>query len=245
MSTNEKIFYACGIVLAVSALVVSFAGLKLKDFPGKALPLVVLWFAVFVLAATTFAVKYSGEEHEAKAAEYAKFNEEIETGQTSGPYENEGGALGGESEKNEEQAEKGAEGSVESEEPVGPSESEGGGKSSQGDSEKGKGGSEKAKGGGGGAASTMLEVEASPTALAYDTTELEAKAGKVTIDFKNPSPIPHNVVIEEDGKELAGFEPLAEGEESESAELKPGTYTFYCSVPGHREAGMEGTLTVK
>jgi len=235
---NETLFYVCGIVLAVSALVVSFAGLKMKDFPGKALPAVVLWFAVFVVAATTFAVKYSGEEHEAKAAEYAKFNEEIEKGQTSGPYENEGGAQGGESEENEEQAEKGAEGSIESEEPVGPSESEKGGKSSQG-------GSEEAKGGGGGAASTTLKVEASPTALAYDTTSLSAKAGKVTIDFKNPSPIPHNVVIEENGKELAGFEPIAEGEESESAELKPGTYTFFCSVPGHREAGMEGTLTVK
>lgn len=235
MSTNEKIFYACGIVLAVSALVVSFAGLKMENFPGKTLPAVILWFAVFVLAATTFAVKYSGEEHEAKAAEYAEFNEEIEKGQTSGPYENEGGALGGESEKNEEQAEE--EGSVNEEEPVGPTENETGGGT-------GKEGGEEAKGGGG-AASTTLDVEASPTALAYDTTSLTAKAGNVTIDFKNPSPIPHNVVIEQNGKELAGFEPIAEGEESESAELKPGTYTFYCAVPGHREAGMEGTLTVE
>ena len=88
-------------------------------------------------------------------------------------------------------------------------------------------------------------MEASSTALAFNTTKLTAKAGKVTVDFKNPSPTPHNVVIEQNGKELSGFEPIAEGEESETAELKPGTYTFYCSVPGHREAGMEGTLTVK
>lgn len=237
---NETLFYVCGIVLAVSALVVSFVGLKMKDFPGKALPAVVLWFAVFVVAATTFAVKYSGEEHEAKAAEYAKFNEEIEKGQTSGPYENEGGAQGGESEENEEQAEEGAEGSIESEEPVGPSENE------QGEEAKGEGGGEAGgKEASSGGASTTLNLEASATALAYDTTKLSAKAGKVTIDFKNPSPIPHNVVIEENGKELAGFEPVAEGEESESAELKPGTYTFFCSVPGHRQAGMEGTLTVK
>jgi plastocyanin len=236
MSTNEKIFYACGIVLALSALVVSFAGLKLKDFPGKALPLVILWFVVFVVAATTFATRYSGEEHEAKAAEYAKFNEEIEKGQTSGPYENEGGAQGGETEKAEEQAEKGAEGSVEGEEPVGPTENETGG----GGKEANAGGA-----GGGGAASTMLDVEADATALAFNTTKLSAKAGEVTIDFKNPSAIPHNVVIEENGKELSGFEPIAEGEESETADLKPGTYTFFCSVPGHREAGMEGTLTVE
>jgi plastocyanin len=234
---NKTLFYVCGIVLAVSALVVSFAGLKMKNFPGKALPAVVLWFAVFVLAATTFAVRYGGEEHEAKAAEYAKFNEEIEKGQTSGPYENEGGALGGESEKNEEQAEAETESSGEGEEPVGPTENEKGGESS-------KGGSEEAKGGGG-AASTTLNVEASPTELAFNTTSLTAKAGKVTIDFKNPSALEHNVVIEQNGKELAGFEPIAEGEESETAELKPGTYTFFCSVPGHREAGMEGTLTVK
>lgn len=242
MSTNEKIFYACGIVLAISALVVSFAGLKMRDFPGKALPLVIAWFAVFVLAATTFATRYSGEEHEAKAAEYAEFNEEIEKGDTSGPYENEGGAQGGETEKNEEQAEKGAEGSVEGEEPVGPTENETGKKPSSEGGEKPAG---KEPAGGAGGASTTLDVEASPTELAYDTTNLSAKAGKVTIDFKNPSAIPHNVVIEENGKELAGFEPIAEGEESESAELKPGTYTFYCSVPGHREAGMEGTLEVK
>lgn len=239
---NETLFYICGIVLAVSALVVSFAGLKMKDFPGKALPAVILWFVVFVVAATTFATRYSGEEHEAKAAEYAKFNEEIEKGQTSGPYENEGGALGGETEENEEQAEKEAEGSVEGEEPVGPTENETGKKPPD---QGGEATGNKEPAGGGGGASTTLDVEADSTALSFNTTKLSAKAGKVTIDFKNPSAIPHNVVIEENGKELAGFEPIAEGEESESAELKPGTYTFYCSVPGHREAGMEGTLTVK
>lgn len=253
MSTNEKIFYACGIVLAVSALTVSFVGLKTKDFPGKALPGVILWFAIFVLAATTFAVRYGAEEHEAKAAEYAKFNEEIEKGQTSGPYENEGGALGGETEENEEQAEKEAEGSME-EEPVGPTENETGKKPSNeggevtGNKEPATGATKPATGAkkpAGASASTTLDVEASETALAFNTTKLSAKAGKVTIDFKNPSAIPHNVVIEQNGKELSGFEPIAEGEESETAELKPGTYTFFCSVPGHREAGMEGTLVVK
>ncbi|HET7120342.1 MAG TPA: plastocyanin/azurin family copper-binding protein [Solirubrobacterales bacterium] len=178
--SNETLFYICGIVLAVSAVGITFAGLRIKGFPGKMLPAVILWFAVFVVGATTFATRYSGEEHEVKAAEYKEF------------FANEGG--------------------------------------------------EKA----GGGAATTLELEASESALAYDTTELSAKAGEVTIDFTNPAPIPHNVVIEEEGgKELASFEPLAEGEESETAELEPGTYTFYCSVPGHREAGMEGTLTVK
>jgi plastocyanin len=232
--SNETLFYACGIVLAVSAVTVTFLGLKLKDFPGKALPVVVLWFAIFVAGAATFAVRYSGEEQEARAAELEKAGEEIETGETSGPYENEGGAQGGETEELEEQAEEEAEGSVQEEEPVGPTEGSQEGKGGQSEGSQGEA-----------EASTTLDVEADASALAFNTTKLSAKAGKVTIDFKNPSAIPHNVVIEEDGKELAGFEPIAEGEESETADLKPGTYTFYCSVPGHREAGMEGSLTVK
>jgi plastocyanin len=198
--SNETLFYACGIVLAVSAVTVSMAGLKLKNFPGKALPAVVLWFAVFVVAAATFAVKFSGEEHDKKAAEYAAYFAEVEKGGSQAPSEAE------------------AEGK------------EGGQEGATAES---------------GASGGALELEASETALAYDTTELSAQAGEVTIDFKNPSPTEHNVVIEQNGKELAGFEPIAEGEESETANLKPGSYTFYCSVPGHREAGMEGTLTVK
>jgi plastocyanin len=242
---NETLFYICGIVLALSALLVSFVGLKRKNFPGRALPAVILWFVVFVVAATTFAVKYGAEEHEAKAAEYAKFNEELEEGKTAGPYENEGGAQGGETEEKEEQAEEEAEGSVGAEEPVGPTENETGKKTSNQEAKgaSSKGG-EEAKGGGG-TANTTLNLEASETELAYNTTNLSAKAGKVTIDFKNPAPLEHNVVIEQNGKELAGFEPITEGEESETANLKPGTYTFFCSVPGHREAGMEGTLTVE
>ncbi|MFL5897285.1 MAG: plastocyanin/azurin family copper-binding protein [Solirubrobacterales bacterium] len=246
--SNETLFYVCGIVLAVSAVSVSILGLKLKDFPGRALPLVILWFAVFVGGATTFAVLHAKDEESAKAAELEKAGKEIEKGQTSGPYENEGGALGGETEELEEQAEEEAEGSVQGEEPVGPAEGSQEGKGAQTPAPGGGGGGQgqSSKGGGASAgANTTLQVEASETALAFDTTKLAAKAGKVTIDFKNPSAIPHNVVIEQNGKELSGFEPIAEGEESETAELKPGSYTFYCSVPGHREAGMEGTLSVE
>lgn len=226
--SNETLFYVCGAVLAVSALVVTFAGLKLKGFPGKAFPLVIVWFAVFVIGATTFAVRYGNEEQEARAAELEKAGEEIEEAEGEGGFSNEGGALGGESEEGEEEAEEAAEGSGE-EEPVGPTT---GSKEEEGEASAG-------------GASTTLDLAADPSALAFDKTELSAKAGKVTIDFDNPSAIPHNVVILEDGKELAGFEPIAESEEKLEADLEAGSYEFICSVPGHAQAGMQGTLTVE
>jgi plastocyanin len=90
-----------------------------------------------------------------------------------------------------------------------------------------------------------LQLAASPTDLAFDKTSLTSKPGKVTIDFNNPAALEHNVAIEQNGKEIAVSETLAKGKTSVSAELAPGTYTYLCTVPGHAEAGMEGTLTVK
>jgi len=96
-------------------------------------------------------------------------------------------------------------------------------------------------------AGSAVEFEADPNGeLAYTTTKASAKAGKVTIDFNNPQGLTHDVAIEDSsGKEIAKTELIGEGETSTTANLKPGTYTYYCTVPGHREAGMEGTLTVK
>lgn len=98
----------------------------------------------------------------------------------------------------------------------------------------------------GGSGSTV-EFEADPGGeLAFTTTSATAKAGNVTIDFNNPQGLTHDVAIESaSGEELGATELIAEGEDSTTVNLKPGTYTFYCSVPGHREAGMQGTLTVK
>lgn len=100
---------------------------------------------------------------------------------------------------------------------------------------------------GGTAGSASVEFEADPSgSLAFTTDSVTAEAGEVTVDFTNSSPVPHDVAIEDEGGEtIAQTETLAEGSDSTTATLKPGTYTFYCSVPGHRQAGMEGTLTVK
>lgn len=112
--------------------------------------------------------------------------------------------------------------------------------------EQGGAAKEEAGGGGGGSAST-LKFEADPNGeLAYTTTHMTAKSGKVTIDFHNPQALDHNVAIENSqGKEIARTEAIADGSESTTADLKPGTYHYFCTIPGHREAGMEGTLTVK
>ncbi|HXS46045.1 MAG TPA: plastocyanin/azurin family copper-binding protein [Solirubrobacterales bacterium] len=106
-------------------------------------------------------------------------------------------------------------------------------------------GGEKAGGSTGGG--STLKFEADPNGdLAYTTTEASAKAGKVTIDFNNPQGLTHDVAIEDSsGEEVGKTDLIASEETSTTVDLKPGKYTFFCSVPGHREAGMEGTLTVK
>ncbi|HSS04310.1 MAG TPA: plastocyanin/azurin family copper-binding protein [Solirubrobacterales bacterium] len=105
---------------------------------------------------------------------------------------------------------------------------------------------EKEAGGSEGGGSTV-DFEADPSGeLAYTTTEASAKAGQVKIDFKNPQGLTHDVAIEDSsGEEVGKTELIAKGETSTNVNLKPGTYTYFCTVPGHREAGMEGTLTVK
>ena len=81
--------------------------------------------------------------------------------------------------------------------------------------------------------------------LAFDTDELEGAAGKVTIEFDNEAAIEHDVAIEQDGEEIAKSDLVSQGAAEVSADLEPGEYVFYCTVPGHREGGMEGTLTIK
>lgn len=92
---------------------------------------------------------------------------------------------------------------------------------------------------------TALRLNADPSGdPRFDKRSLEARPGRVTLVMDNPSPIPHNVSIAGQGVDEEGRTVGQGGESTVAAELGPGEYTFYCSVPGHREAGMEGTLTV-
>jgi outer membrane protein assembly factor BamB/plastocyanin len=97
------------------------------------------------------------------------------------------------------------------------------------------------------AAASTLKIEADPTGLLkYTESQITAKAGKVTIDFTNNSPLEHDVVLINSANKILGQTPIFDhGTKSFQVTLAAGTYTYYCSVPGHREAGMQGTLTVK
>jgi plastocyanin len=98
-----------------------------------------------------------------------------------------------------------------------------------------------------------LELEANPQGqLAYNTNKAMASPGAVTVSMKNMSGVSHNLAIEAGAGGASGSGPVlgatsfeTKGTASITVKLKPGTYTFFCQAPGHRAAGMYGTLTVK
>jgi plastocyanin len=90
-----------------------------------------------------------------------------------------------------------------------------------------------------------LQLNADASQLKFDKNELEGKAGTVNIVMSNPSAIPHNIALEGAGVDEEGPVVQKGGDSEVSATVKAGEYTYYCSVPGHREGGMEGKLTVK
>jgi plastocyanin len=95
-----------------------------------------------------------------------------------------------------------------------------------------------------------LQIAASPTGqLAYVTNQATANAGAVTIEMPNMSGVTHDLAIQQgtgsSGPVLGATKFISKGTTSVTVNLKPGKYIFFCQVPGHRAAGMEGTLTVK
>jgi plastocyanin len=93
-----------------------------------------------------------------------------------------------------------------------------------------------------------LQIPANSTGqLAYETNKAAATAGPVTVEMPNSSGVTHNIAIQQgtSGAVLGASQFTAKGTATVKVNLKPGTYTFFCQVPGHRQAGMIGTLTVK
>ena len=96
-------------------------------------------------------------------------------------------------------------------------------------------------------AAQVVDIAANPEGqLKYDKTLVTVKPGKVNIVFTNMAPLEHNVSVESASHANEGATPTFKGgSKTLSLTLKAGTYKFFCSVPGHRAAGMEGTLTVQ
>jgi uncharacterized cupredoxin-like copper-binding protein len=95
-----------------------------------------------------------------------------------------------------------------------------------------------------GGGETTLQNPADPRELRFSKSTLEAPAGTVTLVMENPSALEHNIAVRGEGLDEKG-EVVGQGEESTvTVKLEPGEFEFYCSVPGHEDAGMKGTLTV-
>jgi plastocyanin len=97
---------------------------------------------------------------------------------------------------------------------------------------------------GGGGGETVKVSSPADGALKFDQATLTAPAGEVTFTYSNPSQVPHAFEVEGNGVEQE-TETITEGEDSITVELEPGEYVYYCPVGSHRQAGMEGTLTVE
>jgi plastocyanin len=95
-------------------------------------------------------------------------------------------------------------------------------------------------------AGAPVQISADPSGqLAFQQKQVAADAGRVTIRFDNRSPVPHNVTIAQGSRVIGATRTIAQSSDTLTTSLAPGTYVFYCSVDGHRQAGMHGTLTVR
>lgn len=93
--------------------------------------------------------------------------------------------------------------------------------------------------------SSTLSLSADPSgALKFNKKVLATKSGAVTVKMSNPSSLPHGIAVEGNGVDKDGETVMQGGTSTVSVNLKPGKYEFYCPVDSHKQAGMEGTLTV-
>jgi len=199
----SDLFYVFGIALVVVALIVSFLGLRMENFPASRAVLTAALgvMGALVVASCAFAVALAREEADHRAEEVAEFNAEQEEAEEAATAEEDPGTTPADQEPQ-----------IETEADV-----------------------------------ETLELTSPETGdLLFDPDSLEARVGEVSIDYTNPSEVPHNVAIEGDGEELAQGETVTGGDTgTATAALEAGEYIYFCSIPGHREAGMEGTLTVR
>jgi plastocyanin len=182
---NYELFLIFGGLLVVSALAISFVGVKSERFPGSRGVLLGLCTFFFALVIGTAAFGWLHAEDEQHHREDEPIAEESAAKQEAGVPMSDMGAT------------------------------------------------------------TVLALTSPASgALVYSPEGLKAAAGEVEIVYDNPSVVPHNVALEFEGKEIGKSEVVTNSESSLKLDLDPGEYVFYCTVPGHRQAGMEGDLLV-
>jgi plastocyanin len=217
---DGNFFFVAGIVLVIAAVGLAFLGIRESDrFPGNRGILVggTALFAAIVVTTMSFAVVKSRDEQKSRNEELAKEEQLPEnTGQNAPPPATPGGQ---------------------------PQASSGG--NQQAPTTATSTGTT-ATTGATGAAETLDVSSPADGGLIFEPNGLTAKPGNVTVTYDNPSPVPHSIAVATaNGNVLGEVQPFTDGKQSvQLTNLAPGEYTFYCTVPGHREAGMEGTLTV-
>jgi plastocyanin len=215
LATDITAFHVLVACLALWAVILSAIGVTRHDFPGKGAGTNIVIAISAVLVAGTIAAAIGTAKSEPKGGEEA--GKVNKAGREGTGQPSQGGGLAPGTGANAGQ--------------------ESGGNSSQ-DTQPAPAPS--------GTVKTLL-LSADPTGqLRFDKNTLSAPAGTVRITLNNPAPVPHNISIEGPGGLKKEGPTVQKGGASEiEAQLKPGTYTYYCSVPGHRAAGMQGKLTVK
>ena len=94
-------------------------------------------------------------------------------------------------------------------------------------------------------ATTLALTSPEDGSLSFSPDGLEASAGDITIEYDNPSAVPHNVAVELEEELLGESDTITAAVATlELTEVAPGEYVYFCTIPGHREGGMEGDLTV-
>ncbi|HVE67377.1 MAG TPA: plastocyanin/azurin family copper-binding protein [Solirubrobacteraceae bacterium] len=195
-------FYVAGAVLAVWAVLVAFAGMRIPDFPGSAAASrAVMGVSALLVAATLVTTVGTATKHHAEA------------------HGEEGSGQGGATPEDDPQ---------------------------RGHEPEPAGAAPPREGTAEGPGTGVVEVSADPSGqLRFEQSSLTARPGSVTIRFDNPSQLPHDVKVARGSTVLGGTRVITDAKATAAVNLQPGAYVFFCSVPGHREAGMEGDLSVQ
>jgi plastocyanin len=215
LAAHITAFHVVGIILAIWALVVTALGVMRHDFPGKGAGQTIVMAISGLLVVGAIGTAIATSESGPKGGEEAGKVNKAGREGTGQPAQGGGVAPGT--------------GANAGQQP--------GGNAGQ------KPGAAAPPGG----TTTNLLISADPSGqLRFDKDALQAKAGNVRITMNNPSPVPHDVSIEGPGGVKQQGKTVSKGGASEvQVAVKAGSYTYFCSVDGHRQAGMEGTLTVK